>query len=85
MLVASRAMMVSAPAEQSDEALVEAARGGDRPGVRHAGERYRVLVYAFAYARLRNREEAEDAAQEAFVRAYQYLRTSGCRTASAAG
>ena len=73
MLVASRAIMVSTPAEESDESLVEAARTGDREAFGLLVERYRVLVYAFAYARLRNREEAEDTAQEAFLRAYQYL------------
>jgi RNA polymerase sigma-70 factor, ECF subfamily len=73
MLVASRAIMTSAPVEQTDEALVEAARLGDRAAFGVLVERYRALVYAFAYARLRNREEAEDTAQEAFLRAYQYL------------
>jgi RNA polymerase sigma-70 factor (ECF subfamily) len=73
MLVASSAMMVSTPAEESDESLVVAARGGDRDAFGLLVSRYRDLVYAFAYARLRNREEAEDAAQEVFVRAYQYL------------
>jgi len=65
--------MISAPAKQSDEALVEAARSGDREAFGMLVERYRVLVYSFSYARLRNREEAEDTAQEAFLRAYQYL------------
>ena len=73
MFVASRAMMASTLAEESDEALVEAARSGDRAAFGMLVERYRVLVYAFSYARLRSREEAEDTAQEAFIRAYQYL------------
>lgn len=73
MQVASRAIMVSTPVDASDEALVEAARGGDREAFGLLVERYRGLVYAFAYARLRNREEAEDTTQEAFLRAYQYL------------
>jgi RNA polymerase sigma-70 factor (ECF subfamily) len=74
MLVASRVMMVSTLVEESsDEALVEAARSGDREAFGLLVERYRDLVYAFSYARLRNREEAEDTAQEAFLRAYQYL------------
>src|SRR5206468_1386063 len=67
------AIMVSTPAEASDEALVEAARRGDRDAFGLLVERYRVLVYAFCFARLRNKEEAEDTAQEAFLRAYQYL------------
>jgi RNA polymerase sigma-70 factor (ECF subfamily) len=66
-------MMVTTPIEESDEALVEAVRRGDRDAFGLLVGRYRDLVYAFAYARLRSREEAEDAAQEAFLRAYQYL------------
>ena len=73
MFVASRAIMVSMPAERTDEALVEAARAGDREAFSMLVERYRMLVYSFSYARLRNREEAEDVAQEAFLRAFQYL------------
>ncbi|HLJ57966.1 MAG TPA: sigma-70 family RNA polymerase sigma factor [Chthonomonadaceae bacterium] len=65
--------MASTSVEQTDEALVEAARLGDRAAFGVLVERYRALVYAFAYARLRSREEAEDTAQEAFLRAYQYL------------
>lgn len=73
MLVAGGTIMVSSAVEESDEALVEAARIGDREAFGLLVDRYRVLVYAFSYARLRNREEAEDTAQEAFLRAYQYL------------
>jgi RNA polymerase sigma-70 factor (ECF subfamily) len=73
MLVASRAMMVSTQAEESDEALVEAAQRGDREAFGRLVDRYRDLVHAYSYARLRNREEAEDTAQEAFLRAFQYL------------
>lgn len=73
MLVASRAMMVSPPVEQTDEVLVQAARSGDREAFGLLVSRYRDLVHAFAYARLRNREEAEDAAQEVFVRALEHL------------
>ena len=73
MLVASRAMMMSPPVEQTDENLVDAARNGDREAFGLLVSRYRDLVYAFAYARLRNRDEAEDAAQEIFLRAYQHL------------
>jgi len=73
MLVASRVMTISTPIDESEEALVEAARSGDRDAFGVLVARYRDLVYAFSYARLRNREEAEDTAQEAFLRAYQYL------------
>ena len=73
MFVASSAIMVTSQAERTDEMLVDAARGGDREAFGLLVERYRVLVYAFSYARLRNREEAEDTTQEAFLRAFQYL------------
>src|SRR5262249_16297474 len=43
--------------------------------------RYRDTVFAYAFACLRSRDEADDIAQEAFVRAWQALdrfRASGC-------
>ncbi len=60
-------------AERSDEALVDAARAGDRAAFSELFERDRSLVYAYAYARLRDRDEAEDVVQETFVRAYLAL------------
>jgi len=57
----------------SDEALAEAARSGDHTAYAQLVERYRDLAYACAFALLRSREDAEDVAQEAFVRAYQAL------------
>jgi RNA polymerase sigma-70 factor, ECF subfamily len=62
----------SAP-ELTDEHLVCAAQSGDPEAFAQLVTRYRRLVYAYAYARLGDREEAEDAAQESFVRAYQSL------------
>jgi RNA polymerase sigma-70 factor (ECF subfamily) len=59
--------------EASDESLALAARDGDREAFALLVERYRDIVFAYAVARLQSREEAEDAAQEAFVRAYQAL------------
>jgi RNA polymerase sigma-70 factor (ECF subfamily) len=56
-----------------DEALVAAARAGDQKAFAELVERHRDLAFGYALARLRNREEAEDVAQEAFVRAYQQL------------
>ena len=38
-------------------------------------DKYKAGVYALAYSRLRNFHDAEDVAQEAFVKAYQKLRT----------
>lgn len=59
--------------EASDESLALAARDGDREAFAILVERYRDVVYSYAISRLQCREEAEDAAQEAFVRAYQAL------------
>jgi RNA polymerase sigma-70 factor (ECF subfamily) len=73
MLVASRAMTVSTISEATDEDLVEAARQGDREAFAVLAARYRDVVFAYAYARLRDRDEAEDAAQETFLRAFQNL------------
>jgi RNA polymerase sigma-70 factor, ECF subfamily len=53
-----------------DEALVTAARAGDRVAFSVLVARYRDLAFAYAFARLRDRDEAEDVAQEAFVRAF---------------
>jgi RNA polymerase sigma-70 factor (ECF subfamily) len=60
-------------AEESDEALAVAARQGDRAAFAVLVARYREVACAYAYARLHHRDEAEDAAQEAFVRAYEAL------------
>lgn len=55
------------------EALVAAARGGDADAFSLLMDRYRDIVFAYALAALRDRDEAEDVAQETFVRAYQSL------------
>lgn len=62
---------MSAP--RSDDSLVAAACAGDRAAFSALMARDRDLVFAYACARLGSREEAEDVAQEAFVRAYQSL------------
>ena len=38
-------------------------------------DKYRAGVYALAYSKLRDFHDAEDVAQEAFIKAYQKLRT----------
>lgn len=57
----------------SDVALVRRARAGDYQAFEQLFERYRTLVYRFAYQMTGRRDDAEDIAQEAFVRAYQNL------------
>lgn len=58
---------------EKDRALVAAARSGDRKAFGTLVETYQRRVYAIAYGILRNREDAWDAAQEAFVKAYKNL------------
>jgi RNA polymerase sigma-70 factor (ECF subfamily) len=59
--------------ECTDEALAAAARAGDREAYTRLMERYRRLALSYAHVRLGSAEEAEDAAQEAFVKAWQAL------------
>ena len=63
-------MLVS---EWTTEKLVHAAQRGDADAYSLLIARHRALVFAYAFAQLRDREEAEDVAQETFVRAYLSL------------
>lgn len=56
-----------------DLQLVDSARKGDRQAFGKLVERYQRRVYALAFGILRNREDAWDVAQEAFVKAYRNL------------
>lgn len=56
-----------------DRALVEQARRGDLAAFEALVERYRERVWRLAFHHLRDREEARDAAQDVFVRAWQAL------------
>jgi RNA polymerase sigma-70 factor (ECF subfamily) len=58
---------------QSDAALVEASRRGDQLAFRRLVERYFRRVLAVAAGMLRNREDAQDVAQETFIKAYRNL------------
>ena len=58
---------------ESDLTLVERAQGGDRQAFASLIERYKVRVFHTCYRLLRSREEAEEAAQDTFVRAYRGL------------
>lgn len=60
-------------AEPPDEELIQRARAGDRRAYGELVERYRSAIVRRAEAILRDPVSAEDAAQEAFVRAYTYL------------
>lgn len=56
-----------------DAALVERTLAGERRAFGELVERYQKRVYAIAYGILRDRDDAWDAAQEAFVKAYKNL------------
>jgi RNA polymerase sigma factor (sigma-70 family) len=61
------------PLDDEDSALVERARGGDAGAYGLLVQRYQTLAFRTAYIVLNDRAEAEDAAQEAFVKAYAAL------------
>jgi RNA polymerase sigma-70 factor (ECF subfamily) len=56
-----------------DQALVERSRNGELDAFEALVEKYRQRVWRLAFNVLRDREEAWDVAQEAFVRAWQAL------------
>jgi RNA polymerase sigma-70 factor (ECF subfamily) len=58
-----------------DRELIERCRAGDLSAFEPLVEKYRQRVWQLAYHLLRDREEARDVAQEAFVRAWQSLPT----------
>ncbi len=57
----------------TDDDLIRAARDGDYASFERLYELHRNTVYRFAYQMTHSRDEAEDATQEAFVRAFQNL------------
>lgn len=61
-------------AERPDEVLVREAVAGDREAYHVLFQRYHRRVVGLAYDILRVREDAEDVAQEAFVKAYVSLK-----------
>lgn len=59
--------------ELPDETLIARARTGDHDAYALLVERYQAAIYRLALRILRREADAEDAAQEAFVRAYIHL------------
>ncbi|MDT8323351.1 MAG: sigma-70 family RNA polymerase sigma factor [Bacteroidota bacterium] len=59
--------------KQSDKDIVESILRGEEHGYSILLQRYRVRVYSLAFRIVRQREEAEEAAQDAFVRAFRSL------------
>jgi RNA polymerase sigma-70 factor, ECF subfamily len=60
--------------ESTDEALVERARQGDLQALQQLVERYQGKVYAMAMGMVRNRDDAMDVTQEAFLHVHRSLR-----------
>lgn len=69
--------MASSAADQAsreaDTELLRAVIDGDATAYRGLVEKYQQRVYSMVYGMLRNREDARDVTQEAFVKAYQNL------------
>lgn len=59
--------------DEAEEALVERARTGDVAAYEALVRRYQVLAFRTAYLVLGTAADAEDAAQDAFVKAYYAL------------
>ncbi len=58
-----------------DGYIIRKCLNGDSEAFGFLVDKYRESVYAFAYSRLRNFDDAEDVAQEVFIKAYRKLRT----------
>jgi RNA polymerase sigma-70 factor (ECF subfamily) len=66
---------VRSVALDADDRLVQRAVAGDLRAYGAIVDRYRSRIYNLAYRMLGDRDRAEDAAQEAFIRAYRGLRS----------
>ena len=60
--------------EQSEDEWLALAQGGDADAFSHIVELYQRPVYNLCYRMLGNSQEAEDAAQEAFLRAFRAIK-----------
>ena len=67
--------------ELEDVQLVDRAQDGDRKAFSELVRRYQTAVYRVCYRILGNAHDAEDAAQEAFIRAYDRLTSFQGRSA----
>lgn len=59
--------------EAADGALIMRSQAGDREAFAELVRRYQTRIFNFAYRLLHQREEAQDATQEVFLRAYRSL------------
>lgn len=64
----------------SDQELVSLLKGGDRLAFTHIYDRYKYLLYAHAFKRLRNEEEAEDIVHDLFATIWNKRETFELKT-----
>jgi RNA polymerase sigma-70 factor (ECF subfamily) len=64
---------VAGPEAQTDSELLARIRAGDQAAFQVLYERYFTRVYNFSYARLRNRADAEEAAQDTFTAVFRSI------------
>jgi len=65
----------ASPAPIEEMVLVERARGGDLSAYDELVRRYQERIYATVYHMTSNHEDANDLAQEAFIKAFQALKS----------
>jgi len=65
----------TAPAPEEESALVARARGGELLAYDELIKRYQERIYATIYHMTSNHEDANDLAQESFLKAYQALKS----------
>jgi RNA polymerase sigma-70 factor, ECF subfamily len=63
------------PTEANDRDLVKEARAGNHAAFRTLVERHQQKVYAMALSMMRDPDQARDAVQDAFIKAYEHLDT----------
>ena len=68
-------MKIESPLREEENALIERIRRGDAESYRVLVERYQDLLLGFLFNLLKDRDMAREIAQEAFVKAYQGIRT----------
>jgi RNA polymerase sigma-70 factor, ECF subfamily len=64
----------TSPEQRAETALIQRVRAGEHEIFYALIQPYQRRVYATAFAILRNEADAEDVAQEAFLKAFKYLR-----------
>jgi RNA polymerase sigma-70 factor (ECF subfamily) len=72
-------METNPPVEFGDEELVTLAQQGQREAFEVLVERYKQKAYRIAFDFTRDREEAKDLSQEAFLRAFTHLKSFDLR------